>query len=159
MSPSQLDLVRLGLQGRAYTCAVAIAKQHPDVVFTSGRRTKSEQARVMARNIVRSGDRDWVKHTYKPSDIVAAIGRWLREHPKATNAAEIEHGIAAVFAATTDTELKKISKHLTGDAFDIAPVDGLHGQLILQTLRGEVRRFSGELLENEGGIRVWHAQF
>lgn len=113
----------------------------------------------MARNIVRTGNRKWVQETYKPSTVVTAIARWLRTHPKATSAAEIEYGISLVFDSMTDTELKKISKHLSGDAFDIAPVEGLRGQMMLNTIRLEVKSFGGELLENEGGVRVWHAQF
>lgn len=168
MSPSQMAIARLSLNAQAHACAVAIAQQHPDVVFTSGRRTRDDQARAMARNIVQDREfraanpktkRKPYLDIYLAHTVIASIKRWLREHPKAVTAAEIEHGLKQVFAGMTDTEMTKLSRHFSGNAFDIAPVDGMRGQMILATIKREVSERGARLIENEGGVRVWHVQF
>jgi hypothetical protein len=55
-----------------------------------------------------------------------------------------------------DAELSTLSKHLSGDAFDVQPVD-TDADAIKKTIRG----LDGldKFLEKEGGLVRWHAQF
>lgn len=156
MSPV-LSVMRLGLRGKAHECAIEIARSHPDVMFTSGMRTKREQARAMSQNVFKS--RSWVRDTYKPSNLVNAIERWLRLHPDKTTQHEIAKGILSVFDSMPDAEVRKFSRHLTGDAFDILPVTGNNGLLLKQSIVHAVALHGGKFLDREGGLIRWHAEF
>ena len=52
-----------------------------------------------------------------------------------TTQAEIAQGLLSVFNAATDDELGKFSKHLSGMAFDVQPVEH-DAEKIKQTIRG-----------------------
>lgn len=52
---------------------------------------------------------------------------------------------------------KKLSRHLTGDAFDVAPVSGEPGEKIKTTIKALPKL--NKFLEKEGDDIVWHAQF
>lgn len=158
MSPSQLDLMRLGLIGAAADAAADLAIAHPDAVFTSGRRTRREQARAMAENIAKS-TRQWINRTYKLSAVRDACQAWIDKHPEAQTLDALEAGLSSVLDGFTPNDLAHLSKHLSGEAFDVKPVDGLSGRMILMALRQVVRKHGGTLLEKEGGIVRWHAQF
>lgn len=158
MSPGQVDVMRLGLIGNAARAAAIIAKAHPDVHFRSGRRTLEEQASAMSKNVVRAG-RKWIAENYKASNVVAAVQRWIDSHPEAVTYMAIRTGMLVVLRQFSDLELRKLSKHLTGQAFDIEPIDGLQGQMALQTIRSVVKELGGTFLENEGKVKVWHCQF
>lgn len=153
----RIDVGRLDLCGRARLAAEALCKAHPDVVFTSGRRTLEEQALAMARNSV--NERGWIAATYKPSLVSQACQAWIDKHPDADTVVEIAAGLLAVMRRFTDHELIALSKHLTGEAFDVLPVLDRHGVMVLQTLRRLCAEYGGKLLEKEGGKVVWHAQF
>lgn len=159
MSPDSVQMLMLGLIGNARRAAHELKKDHPDVVFTSGRRTIGEQAHAMATNVVNGGGRDWIKQTYKPSNVAMACQRWIDANPDSVSIRAVAKGLMSVFARFDNKELGKISKHLTGQAFDVRPVPGLQGQLVLMSLRDTVKRYGGVLLEKEGGVVVWHAQF
>jgi hypothetical protein len=55
-----------------------------------------------------------------------------------------------------DAKVAKLSKHLSGQAFDVQPVEA-DADKIKETIRG----LSGldKFLEKEGGLVRWHAQF
>ena len=57
MEIDQLDLAEPALSG-----AILLQLRHPYVVFTSGRRGVTDQARAMASNVVRN--RRWIDQTY-----------------------------------------------------------------------------------------------
>lgn len=156
MSPTAI--MRLGLRGNAHKAALELKSQHPDVVFSSGRRTRREQARAMAKNIVLAG-RSWIRDTYKSTEISNALQRWVDDNPRARTRTEITEVLVAAMALFKDAELISLSKHFTGDAFDVVPVEGLSGVQLLNTLRAVVHKYGGKLIEKEGGVRVWHAQF
>lgn len=150
-------MVMLGLIGNARKAAEEIKFLHPDVEFTSGRRTLTEQAHAMATNVVQAG-RQWIAKTYKSSNVIMACQRWV-DTSDAKTVDEIAAGILAVFRRYDDRELGKVSKHLTGQAFDVRPVAGLQGQLLLMAVKSVVKKYGGVFLENEGGLTRWHAQF
>ena len=145
----------LALRGRARIAAYALKEAHPAVVFTSGRRGLIDQARAMAQNVVKN--RSWISQTYASSALSVRCQRWLDVNAKKTTQEDIQQGLLAVLEEATDTERGYLSKHLSGDAFDVQPViDG--AEAIKRTLRKLVKPH-GRFLDKEGGLVRWHAQF
>ena len=145
----------LALRGRARIAAYALKKVHPTVVFTSGRRSLVDQARAMAQNVAKN--RKWVAETYAASTLSARCQRWLDLNAKKTSQSDIERGLLDVLQDATDTERSYLSKHLSGDAFDVQPVTE-NAEAIKRTLRKLVKP-RGRFLDVEGGLVRWHAQF
>lgn len=147
------DIEALDLRGKAKTGAYALKKAHPSVTFTSGKREKADQARAMAGNVVEN--RDWIKETYKQSTIRDACQKWVDDNPDKKTKSEIAEGLLSVFNDHTDDEVGRISKHLTGDAFDVQPVE-----TDADAIKKSIRDLDGcTFLEKEGGLVRWHAQF
>lgn len=144
----------LHLSDTAKAAAYALKDAHPAVVFTSGRRDKHSQAHAMASNVV--SNRDWIKETYLPSEVSSACQQWVDDNPDQTSLDEITAGIEGVFDSMSDAQLAKISKHLSGDAFDVQPVTA-NADAIKATIRGLAGL--SKFLEKEGGLVRWHAQF
>jgi hypothetical protein len=144
----------LHLRGSARSGAYALKKAHPSVKFTSGRRNKDDQARAMASNVVHN--RKWIEETYISTTISKACQKWVDDTPDKKTQDEIAAGLLSVMNAATDADLGKLSKHLSGDAFDVQPVE-TDADAIKKTIRG----LSGldKFLEKEGGLVRWHAQF
>src|SRR5262249_23488053 len=82
--------------------------------------------------------------------------QWVDAHSQATSADQIAAGLLETMNALTDTEIGQLSRHLSGDAFDVQPIipdsDG-----IIETIRDlpGLRQF----LEREGHLICWHAEF
>ena len=144
----------LKLRGAAREAAYALKRAHPSVTFTSGRRSKDDQARAMASNVVKN--RKWIEQTYKPGVVCKACQQWVNDHPEATTKELIAKGLASVMNAASDADVGKVSKHLSGDAFDVQPVS-VNAEAIKTTIRG----LAGldKFLDKEGGLVRWHAQF
>lgn len=144
----------LDLTGNARAAAYALKRAHPTVSFTSGRRNKADQARAMAGNAV--DNRRWIEQTYKASALRTSCQAWVDAHPEQTTQAEIAAGLLSVFDTATAADLAGFSKHLSGEAFDVQPVEQ-DAAAIKQTLRS----LPGldKFLEMEGGLVRWHAQF
>src|SRR5689334_15050853 len=81
------NISSLQLAPTAKKAAEALLKEFPDIVFTSGRRDLTDQARAMAGNVV--SKRDWIKKTYLASDASKACQKWVDEHPEATSQKDI----------------------------------------------------------------------
>jgi hypothetical protein len=145
----------LDLRGRARIAAYALKKAHSTVVFTSGRRGLIDQARAMARNVMKN--RKWIDETYATSALSGRCQRFLDINTKKTSQADIERGLLEVLQDATDAERSYLSKHLSGDAFDVQPVAD-NGEAIKRTLRNLVTP-RGRFLDVEGGLVRWHAQF
>src|SRR5262245_19529073 len=109
----------LSLSPTARSGAYALKKAHPAVRFTSGRRDKAQQASAMASNVVKN--RKWIEETYVASDLRTKCQEWVDDHPDKKTQAEIAAGLLSVFDSVSDAELASISKHLSGDAFDVQP--------------------------------------
>lgn len=124
------------------------------VVFLSGRRTRSAQARAMATNVVKGGRR-WIAATYRASGPSLALQTWVDQHPSITDVSRLTAGFAGVLARFSDSELAALSRHMTGEAFDLQPVPNPAGAVLhayLSTHPG--LRF----LDTEGGLVRWHIQ-
>jgi hypothetical protein len=148
------EIEALDLSDTARKAAYALKKAHPAVVFTSGRRNKEDQARAMAGNVVTN--RKWIEQTYVSSPLRTKCQEWVDKHPDAKTQTDIAAGLLSVFNDSTDDELGKFSKHLSGEAFDVQPVDK-DAEAIKDTIRG--LSGLGKFLEKEGGLVRWHAQF
>jgi hypothetical protein len=144
----------LRLRGAAREAAYALKRAHPSVRFTSGRRSKDDQARAMASNVVKN--RNWIGQTYKPGVVSKGCQQWVDDHPEAKTKEQIAAGLLSVMNGASDADVGKVSKHLSGDAFDVQPVD-VNAEAIKATIRG----LTGldKFLDKEGGLVRWHAQF
>lgn len=147
-----IEALELGPVARA--AAYELKRLHPTVVFTSGRRDKVGQARAMASNVLRN--RKWIVQTYLPSEVSAACQKWVDEHPQAITQEAIRDGLVGVFDCLTDAQLGRLSKHLSGEAFDVQPV-----QANAEAIKASIRSLAGltKFLDREGGLERWHAQF
>ncbi|HUI83690.1 MAG TPA: hypothetical protein VL240_05675 [Candidatus Binatia bacterium] len=146
----------LNLTSVARDAAYRLKARFPGVVFTSGRRNRAEQASAMASNVVLH--RNWIKETYIDSDAIRACQRWVDQHPEKKSRSDIAAGLTAVLDSLTDAQLSQVSKHLSGDAFDVQPVSH-NGAAIKQMLRELTQKTGGKFLAEEGGLLRWHAQF
>ena len=145
----------LKLSPKAKKAAELLQKQHPDIVFTSGRRDLDGQARAMAGNVVKN--RNWIKETYRENDASKACQKWVDDHPEAKTQKEIAAGLAETFDRL-GPKAGQISRHLTGDAFDVQPVqEKTKADAIKKSIRElpDVKQF----LEKEGGLEIWHVGF
>ena len=144
----------LDLAATARTAAYGLKKAHPAVEFTSGRRSKEDQARAMAGNVVKN--RKWIEQTYASSTLRTQCQEWVDANTDKTTQAQIAAGLVSVFNTVTDADLGKFSKHLSGEAFDVQPVDK-DAEEIKKTIRSLVGH--SKFLDTEGGLVRWHAQF
>ena len=148
------DIEALDLAETARKAAYELKKKHPAVKFTSGRRGKVDQARAMAQNVVLN--RKWIEETYAKSKARDECQKWVNTHTDKKTADEIEAGLLGVLNGLTDAELSQLSKHLSGEAFDVQPVDE-DADAIKKTIQGLSGR--KKFLDKEGGLVRWHAQF
>lgn len=148
------NIEALDLAPVAKAAAYELKRVHPTVVFTSGRRDKAGQARAMASNVV--GNRQWIKQTYLASEVCSACQKWVDDHPGATTQMQIQDGLLSVFNSLPDAQLGRISKHLSGEAFDVQPVTEN-----AEAIKASIRGLKGleKFLDKEGGLVRWHAQF
>jgi hypothetical protein len=154
MPDSDPKIEALKLNETARQAAYSLKAKHPGIIFTSGRRDKADQARAMASNVVKN--RKWIVQTYKPTPVSAACQDWVDQNPDATSQVEIASGLESVLDGFTDQELKQLSLHLSGDAFDVQPVTQNADQI-----KADIRVLPGldKFLDKEGGLLRWHAQF
>ena len=82
---------------------------------------------------------------------------WLDDNPAADTAGEIAGGLAGIMSRWTDAQRGRLSKHFSGEAWDVRPVAGARGS----TIKTAIRKLPGltKFLEKEGGLVRWHAQF
>jgi hypothetical protein len=147
----ELDLAPAALNG-----ATTLLAAHPGIVFTSGRRDVTAQARAMASNIV--ANRQWVAETYKATPERAALQDWVDAHPAANTQAAIADGLAAVMAPWNDVQKGRLSKHFSGQAFDLQP---MAPGAAADAVKAAIHALPGAplFLEREGGLLRWHVQF
>ena len=150
--PIDPEIEKLDLAPTAKAAAYQLKSLHPGVVFTSGRRDKAAQARAMASNVAKK--RKWIVETYKASAACTACQTWVDEHPEATTPAQIQEGLLSVFNSLTADQLGGLSKHLSGNAFDVQPVGDDAIKTSIRGLPG-----LGLFLDREGGLERWHAEF
>jgi hypothetical protein len=148
------EIEALDLSDIAKRAAYILKRAHPSVHFTSGRRDKNSQASAMASNVALN--RQWIKQTYIQSTVRDACQKWVDDNPDKKTKEAICQGLISVFDSMTDLQLARISKHLSGDAFDVQPV-----QQNAEAIKATIRALPGleKFLDREGGLERWHAQF
>ncbi|HVN91562.1 MAG TPA: hypothetical protein VMT61_17235 [Candidatus Binataceae bacterium] len=144
----------LNLQDTAKKAAYILKKAHPHVVFTSGRRDKAGQASAMASNVVHN--RKWIVQTYVPSVARDRCQQCVDQNPSKTTTSSIAALLLEVLENLADDVLSHLSKHLSGDAFDVEPVTQ-DAEAVKQTIRSLPGL--SKFLDHEGGLVRWHAQF
>src|SRR5262245_34717815 len=117
-----MKIENLDLQPVAKAAAMELLQKHPENEFTSGRRTFQEQAHAMASNIVSSGHRKWIAQTYAASPSRDKLQKWVDQHPTAKTVDQLASGLEEVLKTMSSNELSRVSKHLSGLAFDVKPV-------------------------------------
>ncbi|HWX43189.1 MAG TPA: hypothetical protein VN345_18730 [Blastocatellia bacterium] len=154
MSDPDPKIEALKLNDTARQAAYNLKAKHPGIIFTSGRRDKADQARAMASNVIKN--HKWIVQTYKPTPVSTACQDWVDQNPDATSATEIAAGLESVLNGFTNQELRQLSLHLSGDAFDVQPVSQNAAQI-----EADIRALPGldKFLDKEGGLLRWHAQF
>ena len=148
-----LAIADLGLVDYAQDAAAALLAAHPNVVFTSGRRSVKQQADAMAENTVEN--RRYIEQTYAANPESRSLQQWVDDHPEATSKAAISIGLEDIMRNWTEAQKKTLSRHFSGQAFDVQPVGD--GDAIKETIRSlpNLRQF----LESRGGLTRWHADF
>jgi hypothetical protein len=143
----------LQLEPIAKEAASLLQQKHPKIEFTSGRRTVRQQAHAMASNIVALKDRKWIGKTYLAG---AQLQKWVDQHPEAKTIDQLTAGLEQTMTAMPESDLLKISRHLTGRAFDIRPTSKNAA-----SIKKDIRALPGlhKFLDREGGHVRWHAQF
>lgn len=145
----------LGCVGAAAAGAASLEKQFPGISFTSGRRGVTDQARAMAQNVVKN--RRWIVQTYTATAESASLQAWVFNHPSADTVEEIAAGLAQIMNGWTDEQKGRVSKHFSGEAWDVQPETGPRASAIIAA----IHRLPGikKFLTKEGGLVRWHAQF
>ena len=148
MTIDELQLEPIADQG-----ARLLLQKHPNLEFTSARRTIAQQAHAMAANIVSLHDRQFIGRTYLAG---ANLQQWVDAHPDAISVDAITAGLLEVMNAMAEVDVLKISRHLTGRAFDVRPV-----MQNAEAIKADIRALPGlnKFLEKEAGHVRWHAQF
>ncbi|MHB9478248.1 hypothetical protein [Mesorhizobium sp. W016] len=143
----------LDLVDYARDAAQTLLDAYPSVVFTSGRRDSQAQADAMAPNIV--ANRKWIEQTYAASAERTALQGWVDAHPEAVTASAISAGLYGIMSGWSDSQKASLSRHFSGQAFDVQPV--ANGDDIKTAIKAlpRLRKF----LESEGGLTIWHADF
>ena len=146
-----MTIDELNLAPIAKNAATILSTKYPQLEFTSGRRNVFQQAHAMAGNVVKR--RNFIGKTYIAG---AKLQAWVDAHPEAKTVDQITAGLEQVMKAMPEAELTKISRHLTGRAFDIRPVNANAA-----AIKADIRRLPGlhKFLEQEAGLIRWHAQF
>ena len=157
-----MTIPQLQLAPAARDAAIKLQAAFPDVVFTSGRRSIEKQAQMMSRNMVKApeGPLKWLTNTYIYSDPLYHV-----LNDGSVNLASqvgIEAKLLDTMLAMDTINLLRISRHLTGDAFDIDPItDNMgvptaYGQRVIDYVRRNIPE--AKMLLREGGLIVWHVQ-
>ncbi len=148
-----MTIEELQLEPIADHGARLLQQKHPNIEFTSGRRTIAQQAHAMASNIVSLHDRQFIGKTYFAG---AKLQQWVDAHPNAVTVDAITAGLQGVMNGMAEDEVLKISRHLTGRAFDVSPVIQN-----AEAIKADIRALPGlnKFLEKEAGHVRWHAQF
>ncbi len=148
-----MTIEELNLEPVAEQAARLLQQKHPQIEFTSGRRDIAQQAHAMAGNIVSLHDRQFIGRTYLAG---AVLQKWVDDHPEAVTIDQITAGLQETMNAMTEADLLKISRHLTGRAFDIRPVTQNAA-----AIEADIRALPGlqKFLDREAGHVRWHAQF
>jgi hypothetical protein len=146
-----MTIEEMNLEPVAKNAATILLAKYPQLRFTSGRRTIFQQAHAMAGNVV--FNRKWIGQTYLAG---VKLQQWVDKHPEAKTVDAITAGLEKTMKSMPEADLLKISRHLTGKAFDVKPVTANAA-----AIKADIRKLPGlhRFLDKEGGLLRWHAQF
>lgn len=146
-----MTIEEMNLAPIAKKAATILQTKHPQIEFTSGRRDIRQQAHAMANNVVKN--RKWIGKTYLAA---SKLQDWVDKHPQAKTVNTITAGLEQTMKEMSSAELQKISRHLTGRAFDVRPVTKN-----AKAIKADIQALPGlhKFLDKEGGLVRWHAQF
>src|SRR5207244_8004636 len=98
-------------------------------------------------------NRKWIEQTYAAA---ASLQKWVDDHPKATTVDDIAAGLKETLDGMTEAARGGVSKHLSGEAFDVQPQTK-----DAEKIKADMRALPGvtKFLDQEGGLVRWHAQF
>ncbi len=84
------------------------------------------------------------------------IQQWVDQHPEAETVDAITRGLEQTMNTMPEADLMKISRHLTGRAFDVRPII-----LNARVIKADISKLPDldKFLDHEGGHVRWHAQF
>jgi hypothetical protein len=152
-----MDISALNLAPNALAGALQLKAKHPNVVFTSGRRNAAQQAHAMATNIVATHNRKWIEQTYHSTPESRSLQAWVDAHPSATATDQLTAGFFGIMESWTDAQKRNLSRHFSGEAWDVRPIPGPDGGAVKATIISlpHLTKF----IEHEGGLVRWHAQF
>lgn len=151
-----MEISQLDLAVSARAAATLLKTAFPQIVFTSGRRGVADQARAMASNV--QHNRRWIEQTYMRTPERAMLQAWIDTHPAADTREEIRAGFVEIMLGWNDTQKGRLSKHFSGQAFDVQPLPaGTTADAVKTAIRALPRL--EKFLEKEGGLIRWHAQF
>jgi hypothetical protein len=150
-----LSIPDLDLVDYAEAAAEKLQADFSAVVFTSGRRNTQQQADAMSGNVVQN--RKWIEQTYVPSPERDELQNWVDSNPNVNTKQLISTGLVSIMIAWSDDKKRSLSRHFSGQAFDVQPVAGAAGDSIKTAIKAlpNLRKF----LDNEGGLIIWHADF
>lgn len=172
------EIMLLTLAPEAKTAAIELKKRYPSVEFARGRVTVNEQAKIMAKALVRNHRRNTGQQDgdllREPLQIALAsphilgidgesdqlIRQQLREWLDTTTDAVTEKAICdrliQLISAMSDQQRDDVNAHLTGRAFDLrTPSGDAQGIRDYINKLPRFRRF----VETEEGTEIWHVQF
>jgi hypothetical protein len=161
-----LTVDEMHLSPNARRAAELVLAEHPDVIFTSGRRDAMGQARAMAVNTIRYGV-DWLGQTYRNQEMVQQLKIWMARNPERTSSEKLMAlGFYDTLIAQQAGQLAQFP-HCRGDAFDIQCPRFESGQIDEQAvlrIQHTIETLPVELglqliLTREGSLRIIHAQF
>lgn len=161
-----LTIEEMRLSPNARKAAQLVLKNHPEVVFTSGRRDLKDQARAMAHNVFLYGC-EWLVQTYRNQDMVKALTDWMEENLDQTHSAKaLSEGFYNTLMTQQAGQFAQFP-HCRGDAFDIRCPrfeSGAINESAVSAIRRTIEHLPIELglqlvLTKEGQHRVIHAQF
>lgn len=150
-----MKAAQLGLIGPAKSGALALEALFPGIEFTSGRRGVEDQARAMAQNLVLN--RKWIAETYRSTAESRALQAAVDKAAGIRTAAQLQALLVSTMKGWNDLQRSRLSKHFSGEAFDVRPESGARGEAI----QAAIERLPGltKFLTREGGLVRWHAQF
>ena len=154
------------LNKNALIAAEMVQAAHPDVRFTSGRRSLLDQSRAMANNTIIYGI-DWLSKTYKNRQMVSCLMSYVSEHPEQLkDCVVLTNAFHDLLQEYFHRDFKKMP-HVVGRAFDIGwprdsngAINREKGEGICKTIEELPPELGLELiLRKEGSLDVIHVQF
>lgn len=159
-------MIDLGLAEPCLSFVNRMRSVYPKTIFTSGLRTRKDQARAMSQNLVT--DRKYID-VYMHSVAIDRIREWLQNNPHVVDQAGICQGLVGVLATLSDEQFEHLTSHGRGLAVDIAPGSAPRalviatacefGGLVLSDLPDITVLERGKILWREGGLKRCHVQF